>query len=70
MFDDWDGQWDYDVDGDVLVATLDFGDNFAVNAEVGNSEDVDFWLVCCMKPLHHIRKLSWINGGLHLLLEM
>jgi hypothetical protein len=70
MFDDWDGQWDYDVDGDVLAATLDFGDNFVVNVEVGNSEDVDFWLVYCMKPLHHIRELSWINGGLHLLLEM
>jgi hypothetical protein len=42
MFDEWDGQWDYDVHGDVLAATLDIGDNFAINAKVGNLEDVDF----------------------------
>ncbi len=44
MFADWDGQWDYDVDGDVQATTLDIGDNFVVNAKARNSEDVDFWL--------------------------
>jgi hypothetical protein len=42
MFDEWDGRWDYDVDGDALVVTLDIGHNFVVNAKVGNLEDVDF----------------------------
>ncbi len=42
MFNDWDGQWDYDVDGDALAATLVIGDNFVVNAEARNLEDVDF----------------------------
>jgi hypothetical protein len=31
MFDDWDGQWDYDVGGDVLTTTMEISDNFAVN---------------------------------------
>jgi hypothetical protein len=42
MFANWDGQWDYDVDGDVLYATLEISDNFALNAKARNSEDVDF----------------------------
>ncbi len=56
MFVYWDGQWDYDVDGDVIAVILEISDNFAINAEVGNSEDVNFWLVCCMKPLHQVKK--------------
>ncbi len=40
------------VDGEVLAVTLDVGDIFAVNAKTGNSEDADFWLVYCTKPLH------------------
>ncbi len=40
---------DFDGNGNVLVTTLDISDNFVVNAEVGNLEDVDFWLVCCTK---------------------
>jgi VCBS repeat-containing protein len=42
MFVGWDGQWDYDVNGDALATTLDFGDNFVVNVKDGNSKDVDF----------------------------
>jgi hypothetical protein len=63
MFDEWDGQWDYDVHGDVLAATLDIGDNFAINAKVGNLEDVDFWLVCCTKPLHQVKKSFTAKWG-------
>jgi hypothetical protein len=42
MFDDWDGQWDYDVNGDALAATLDINDNFAINVEARNYEDANF----------------------------
>jgi len=40
------------VDGDVLAITLDVGDIFAINAKIRNSEDANFWLVFCTKPLH------------------
>jgi hypothetical protein len=56
MFDDYNRQWDYDVDVDALIVTLDIGDNCVVNMEVGNYEDVDLWLVCCIKPFHQDRK--------------
>jgi len=56
MYDDWDGKWDYSVDGNALTTTLEIGDNFAMNAEIGNLEGVDFWVVCCTKSMHIIRK--------------
>jgi hypothetical protein len=56
MYDDWDGKWDYSVDGNVLTTTLEIGDNFVVNDEIGNLEGVDFWVVCCTKPMHTTRK--------------
>jgi hypothetical protein len=46
--DEWDA---YGVDGDYLAACLQLGDNFAVNAEEGNDEDVDFYIVLCTKAL-------------------
>jgi len=38
----WDGEWPYGVDGDELVANLEVGDNFVINAEEGNNERQDF----------------------------
>jgi len=63
MFVGWDGQWDYDVNGDALATTLDFGDNFVVNVKDGNSKDVDFWLICCTKPLHQVRRAFMDKWG-------
>ncbi len=56
MYDCWDGKWDYSIDGNALTTTLEIGDNFGVNVEIGNLEGVDFWVVCCIKPMHTIRK--------------
>jgi hypothetical protein len=56
MHDDWDGKWDYSVDGNPLTTTLEIGDNFVMNAEIGNLEGVDLWVFCCTKPMHIIRK--------------
>jgi hypothetical protein len=56
MYDYWDGKWDYSVDGNALTTTLEIGDNFVVNVEIGNLKGVDFWVVCCIKPMHTIRK--------------
>ncbi len=36
--------------GDDLVATFEIGDNFDVNAEFGNAEGVDFYLIYYSKP--------------------
>lgn len=42
MYDYWDGKWDYSVDGNALTTTLEIGDNFAMNVEIGNWKGVDF----------------------------
>jgi hypothetical protein len=60
MYDDWDGKWDYNVDGIALATTLEIGDNFTMNAKIGNSQGVGFWVACCTKPVHTIRK-EFIN---------
>jgi hypothetical protein len=41
--------------GEQLAATLDIGDNFAVNASKGNDEGVDFWIIICTKALHTVK---------------
>ncbi len=46
----------YSVDGNALVTTLEIGDNFVMNVKIGNLEGVDFWVICCTKPMHIIRK--------------
>jgi hypothetical protein len=56
MYEGWDGKWDYSVDGNALTTTLEIGDNFGVNVEIGNFEGVDFWVVCFTKPIHTIKK--------------
>ncbi len=56
MYDCWDGKWDYSVDGNALTTTLEI----VVNVEIGNLEGVDFWVVCCIKPMQTIRK-EFIN---------
>jgi len=33
MYDNWDGKWDYSVDGNALTTTLEIGDNFVVNVQ-------------------------------------
>jgi hypothetical protein len=38
MFIDYSGKFDYIVDCGALATTLDVGDNFVVNAKVGNSK--------------------------------
>jgi hypothetical protein len=55
MYDSWDGKWDYSVDGNALTTTLEINDNFAVNVKIGNLKGVDFWVICCTKPMHTIR---------------
>ena len=38
----------YQGPGDTLSAVIHVGDNFAVNAEEGNSEGADFYILKCM----------------------
>jgi hypothetical protein len=49
-----DGDWQHGVNGNELVASLKIGDNFVVNVEEGNNEGQEFWIICCIKPLHTI----------------
>lgn len=32
------------------------GNNFAVNAAQGNNDNDDFWIICCIKPLHTVKE--------------
>jgi hypothetical protein len=50
--------------GDALAMTLVIDDNFAINAEVGNSKDANFWLVCCTKPFHQIKRTFMNKWGI------
>jgi hypothetical protein len=63
MYDCWDGKWDYSVDGNALTTTLEI----TMNVEIGNLKGVDFWVVCCIKPMQTIRRNS-LTSGTHLLL--
>ena len=36
-------------DTKILVAIVDIGDNFVVNAALGNSEGYDFWIINCTR---------------------
>jgi hypothetical protein len=36
MHEGQDGKWGYSVNGNVLTTTLEIGDNFVVNADIGN----------------------------------
>jgi hypothetical protein len=56
MYDSQDGKWDYSVDVNALTTTLEVGDNFAVIVKIGNLKCFDFWVFCCTKPMHTIRK--------------
>jgi hypothetical protein len=54
MYVAWDGEWRHGVDGDDLVASLEVGDKFVVNAKEGNNEGQEFWIVCCTKLFHKL----------------
>jgi hypothetical protein len=64
MYNAWDGEWQYGVDGEELARSLEVGDNFVINEEKGNSEGQDFWLVCCNKPLHTFIHPLMYNWGI------
>ena len=51
----WDGSIQYGAEGELLAATLDVGDIFAVNAAAGNDEGEDFWIIICTKVLHTVK---------------
>jgi hypothetical protein len=38
MYVAWDGELRHGVDGDELIANLEVGNNFVVNAEEGNNK--------------------------------
>jgi hypothetical protein len=52
-----------------LASCLALGDNFVVNAEEGNSEGVDFYILMCIKPMYTLSfsyKCPWgqqFNAG-------
>jgi hypothetical protein len=46
------------TDRQALAATLEVGDHFAVVAEEGNSEGVDFYILLCQKFLYEVQEAS------------
>jgi hypothetical protein len=41
MYNAWDGEWQYGVDGEELAISLEIGDNFVINVEEGNNKGKD-----------------------------
>lgn len=64
IYETWDGDLQHGIDGCELATTLDVGDNFAINVEKGNSEGQDFWLICCTKYLHTLKKAFKCKWGI------
>jgi hypothetical protein len=44
---------------------LEVGDNFVVNVEEGNNKGANFWLVCCVKPLHRSKQPYKCRWGIN-----
>ena len=42
-------------DAEILAATVDIGDNFALNATKRNIEGCNFWIINCTKTLHAMK---------------
>jgi hypothetical protein len=42
--------------GDYLASCLEIGDNFVVNVEEGNQEDVDFYVMLCTQLVHVVKE--------------
>ncbi len=57
MYDAWDGNWQHCIDGDELTTCLNIGDNFVIKTKEGNYEGSNFWLICCIKPLHIVWRM-------------
>ena len=45
----------YQDDAELLAATIDIGDNFALNAAKGNSKGCDYWIINCTKTFHVVK---------------
>jgi hypothetical protein len=51
---DWTGE----ADDNYIASQLQVGDNFAVPAELGNTEGVDFYVVQCTRTMHIVEETS------------
>jgi hypothetical protein len=57
QFNTYENEWDQLGEcGKYLANCLEVGDNFVVNAEEGNEEDVNFYIVLCTQPTHIVAK--------------
>lgn len=65
MLDNWDGDMSFGTKGDDLAAKFEIADNFVVNVKIGNVEGVDFYLICCSKPLHTIKEDFFCKRGIN-----
>jgi hypothetical protein len=46
----------FGIKGYDLATTFEISSNFVVNVKFGIVEGVDFYLICCSKPLHIIKE--------------
>jgi hypothetical protein len=56
MIFNWVGEPNYTPNANGFTTTLDVGDNFVVNAKIGNSKGMNFWTIYCSRPLHCVQK--------------
>ena len=57
------GDLEFGSNADDLAATLDSGDNFAVTAPANNVEGVEFYIICCIRGVHTVRKAFSCEWG-------
>jgi hypothetical protein len=57
QFGTHEDEWDQlDECGEYMSICLEVGDNFVVNAEESNEEDVNFYFVLCTQHVHIVAK--------------
>jgi hypothetical protein len=56
--DEDDSDWIAEPNDNFLVSQLQVGDNFAVPAESGNAEGVDFYIVQCTRPMYTVQEVN------------
>jgi hypothetical protein len=53
-----DSAWIAEPDDNFLASQLQVGDNFAVPAELGNAEGVDFYIVQCTRTMYTVEEVN------------
>jgi len=50
----YEDEWEYGGNGKDIIQSVEIGNNFAINATLGNEKDYEFYVTCCEKPIFEV----------------